>query len=250
MNNILQDVPVKKVDDNNAAVEVDFSEAIASQVEALQGGSSASGERRFQAVDTKMSRCIFVKTTLDRPDELVAKLVDDVLETGRTKARHVQKIFPVLGTCRAVADKIEKLVEDSVSSYFADWPLKSFAIVFKVRCNNLSRSVLLPAVGRAVQRACPTSKVDLDNPDYTISIDILTKFACVSVMKDFGRLRKYNLQELAKSGGDRTTEKPASEQNNAVSSEQGTDVTSDLTSDRKTTEVEGEQSSCPTADCN
>ena len=211
---------MKRVDDNDASIEVDFNEAISSQVEALQGGGR--DERRFQAVDTKTSNCIFIKTTLDHPEELVTKLLSDVTDTGRTKARFILKIFPVLGTCRAVEDKIEKLVEELVSSYFADRPLGTFAIIYKVRCNNLSRDVILPAVGKAVYKVCPLSRVDLTNPDYVISVDVLTKFACISIMKDFNKLKKYNLQELAKSGAAgscRTSDQPTVQQNEPVSDE-------------------------------
>lgn len=202
---------VKSVNEGDASIEVDFGEAILSQVEALRGGGRVAAERRFQAVETKTSNCVFIRTTLDRPDELVAKLLNDVLDTGRTKSRFVLKMFPVLGTCRAVEDKIEKLVEELVSSRFADRPLGTFAIIYKVRCNSLSRDVILPTVGRAVYRACPTSKVDLANPDYVISVDVLNRIACVSVMKDFNRLKKYNLQELAKSepcASSQTSEQP------------------------------------------
>jgi len=205
---------VKRVNEEDAGIEVDFGAAILSQVEALQGsGKHSVTERQFQAVETKTSNCIFIKTTLDHPDELVTRLMNDVLESGRTKARFVLKMFPVLGTCRAVEDKIEKLVEDLVSSYFADRPLGTFAIVYKVRCNSLSRDVILPTVGRAVHRACPASKVDLTEPDYVISVDVLNRFACVSIMKDFNRLKKYNLQELAKSETSvQTSEQPVVEQ--------------------------------------
>ena len=213
---------MKRVDNSDTGVEVDFDEAILSQVEALQGGSQGAEERQFQAVDTKTSNCVFIKTTLDHPNELVTKLLSDVMQSGKTKARFILKIFPVLGTCRAVEDKIEKLVEELVSSHFADRPLGTFAIIYKVRCNNLSRDVILPTVGKAVYKACPSSKVDLTNPDYVISVDVLTKFACISIMKDFNRLKKYNLQELAKPETvvhSRTTEPAEVHKNKSVDEE-------------------------------
>ena len=215
---------MKRVDDDDANIAVDFGEAISSQVEALQRGGPDAAERRFQAVETKTSNCVFIRTTLDRPDELVTKLLNDVLETGRTRSRFILKIFPVLGTCRAAEDKIEKLVEELMSSHFADRPLGTFAIVYKVRCNSLSRDVILPTVGRAVHRACPASKVDLANPDYVVSVDVLNRFACVSIMKDFNRLKKYNLQELAKSeagASGRTSEQPAVGHSRPVKNETG-----------------------------
>jgi len=235
---------VKRVDDSDTSVEVDFDEAILSQVEALQGGEQAAEERQFQAVDTKTSNCIFIKTTLAYPDELVTKLLSDVMDTGRTKARFILKIFPVLGTCRAVEDKIEKLVEELVSSYFADRPLRTFAIIYKVRCNNLSRDVILPTVGKAVYKVCPLSKVDLANPEYVISVDVLTKFACISIMKDFTRFKKYNLQELAKSeaaGSSRTLEPAEVQKNKSVDNELSSDQEH---SDCKQIELATSTSSC------
>jgi len=186
------------VNEDAESGEVDFNEAIMTQVQALQGDGHNADGRRFQAVDTKTSNCIFIKTTLSHPDELVSHILNDVLDTGKTKARFILKIFPVLGTCRAVEDKIEKLVEELVADYFSDRPLGTFATIYKVRCNNLSRDVILPTVGRAVFKACPTSKVNLANPDYVISVDVLNRFACIGIMKDFSKLKKYNLQELAK----------------------------------------------------
>jgi len=214
------------VNNDNGSLEVDFEEAILSQVQALQGDGRDADKRRFQAVDTKASNCIFIKTTLDHPDELVTKLLNDVLDAGKAKARFILKIFPVLGTCRAVEDKIEKLVEELMSIYFAERPLRTFAIIYKVRCNSLRREIILSAVGRAVCKACPTSKVDLANPDYVVSVDVLNKFACVSIMKDFNRLKKYNLQELAKSeavDSSRTCEQPVVQQNKDVKDETSSD---------------------------
>lgn len=176
--------------------EMDIAKAIALQV----GDKSSSKEsvRRFQAVDTKTNNCIFIKTTLERPDELLSVFMSDIAATGITKSRFILKIFPVMGTCRASEDKIEKLIADVLQKLFSDKKLGTYAVMYKVRCNNLGREHILPLVGRAVQQICPGSKVDLGCPDYIVSVDVLNKFCCISVMKNFYELKKFNIQELGK----------------------------------------------------
>jgi tRNA acetyltransferase TAN1 len=184
--------------------EMDIAKAIA-----LQVGDKSDGRetvKRFQAVDTKTNNCVFIKTTLERPDELLSVFLSETAATGITKSRFILKIFPVMGTCRATEDKIEKLIVDVLNKMFADETLGTYATLYKVRCNNLGREHILPLVGRAVQQVCPGSKVDLGSPNYIISVDVLNKFCCVSVMKDFYKLKKYNIQELGKLNSSSVTE--------------------------------------------
>ena len=63
--------------------------------------------------------------------------------------------------------------------------------------------------------------MDLANPDYVVSVDVLNRIACVSVMKDFNRLRKYNLQELAKSDNIQTSQQPTVQQSEPAKNEAG-----------------------------
>jgi len=179
------------------STEIDFAKAIAQQV----GAEKSIGKdnlRRFKAVDTKTSNCVFIRTTLEHPDDLLLSFMSDVATTGITKTRFILKIFPVTGTCRSTEDKIEKLVEDLLAKQFSNQSLGSYAILYKVRCNSLGREHILPLVGRVVQHTCPGSNVDLSNPDVMISIDVLGKFCCVSIMKDFYKFKKYNVQEIGK----------------------------------------------------
>lgn len=177
--------------------EVDFDKAIAQQVDAEKSTANKIG--RFQVVDSKTTNCVFIRTSLERPDDLLYQYLSDVASSGVTKSRFIMKIFPVLGTCRSMEDSIEQLVQAILQSWVAAGnSFKTYAILYKVRCNNLSREQLLPIVGRAIHSVRFECRVDLNTPDIVVSVDILGKFCCVSIMKDFYKLRKYNVQELAK----------------------------------------------------
>ena len=153
---------------------------------------------RLQDVDTSTNNCVFVRTTLDHPDDLLAKFLSDVHATRVSKTRFILRIFPVLGTCRAVADKIEKLAEEVLAPFVSGVPGLTYCIVYKVRCNSLSRDEILPMVGRVALKLNPEIKVNFDKPELVVSVDVLQKFCCISVMRDFHLYKKYNVQEMCK----------------------------------------------------
>jgi len=65
----------------------------------------------------------------------------------------------------------------------------------------------------------PENKVDLNNPQYTIVVEIIKNVCCLSVVRDYVLFRKYNLQEVVKSNKDDTQQNPSSlteEQNSNV----------------------------------
>lgn len=65
----------------------------------------------------------------------------------------------------------------------------------------------------------PENKVDLNNPQYTIVVEIIKNVCCLSVVRDYVLFRKYNLQEVVKSNKDDTLQTPSSlteEQNSKV----------------------------------
>lgn len=56
----------------------------------------------------------------------------------------------------------------------------------------------------------PENKVDLNNPQYTIVVEIIKSVCCLSVVKDYVLFRKYNLQEVVKSSKEDTQQNPSS----------------------------------------
>lgn len=64
----------------------------------------------------------------------------------------------------------------------------------------------------------PENKVDLNNPQYTVVVEIIKNVCCLSVVKDYVLFRKYNLQEVVKSNKDtqQTPSNPTEEQNSKL----------------------------------
>jgi len=178
----------------------DFESEIRKEIQDVKTRKVA-GQRRFQVVETKTTNCVFIRTTIADPDVLLSKLINDIYDTGVSKCRFILRMFPVLGTCHAHVDKIEKLATEVLAPFLggsaADEPL-TYCTVYKVRCNNLSRDEILPMIGRVALQLRPNIKVNFEQPDVVVSVDVLQKVCCISVLKDFFKLRKYNLQEICK----------------------------------------------------
>ncbi|KAK3530146.1 hypothetical protein QTP86_015155 [Hemibagrus guttatus] len=69
-----------------------------------------------------------------------------------------------------------------------------------------------------VNRLNPKNKVDLTDPELSIIIEVIKSVCCVSVIRDYKRFRKYNLQEVVKGPANQeasqqeVTKEPATEE--------------------------------------
>ncbi|XP_050410082.2 THUMP domain-containing protein 1 [Patella vulgata] len=177
----------------------DIEKAMTKEVGAIK--ETKSTERRFQRLESKTKNCIFIKTTLESPTELAEKLFQNLYDTKTQRSRYVMRLFPVEGTCKAVLDEIKKLGGNLFQKYFST-PYgegMSFSIIFKARNNNnIGRDSIIPELSHLVTELNPAHTVEYDNPDCLIFVQVLCTICCISILKNFTKFKKYNLQEIAK----------------------------------------------------
>lgn len=158
-----------------------------------------SAERRFQNVNTKAKNCIFIKTTLEDPCHVAHSILTDLAKSKKLKTRFALRLLPISGTCRAVEDDIEALAKTMFQPHFDVEEDLGFTIIHKVRNNDsIGRVSLLPLLGNVVRDMNALHRVCHDEPDIVILVEIVGKICCMSVVKDFLKLRKYNLHEVTK----------------------------------------------------
>ena len=177
--------------------EEDMEAALQKEVTALKK-DMRSEERRFQVVRSGSNNCVFIKTTIERPDELVHHIFTDVQKTQTSKSRFILRLQPVIASCKADEEKIVKLAEDVLPAFLGEEQGgHTFSINFKVRNNNgVHRDKILPLLAGVISDMCAGNKVNLDAPELVVSVDVIRTVCCISVLKDFARFRKYNLQEI------------------------------------------------------
>ena len=154
-------------------------------------------ERRFQQVESGANNCIFIKTSLPDPTELVSTIFNDIYESETAKSRYIMRLLPIIGTCRCSEEKIKKLAEEALKKYFTDAIGHTFSVNIKVRNNNrFGRKQVLPLFVDVVKELNPANHPNLDDPEYIVNVDILRNVLCLSVLKESVKFRKYNLQEV------------------------------------------------------
>jgi len=160
---------------------------------------TASGERRFQVVESGARNCIFIKTTLEEPHKLVSELIDRILETGVARARYILRLIPIVATCKAQEKNMEETLALILPPFFPSGSSNSYSVIFKTRNNgSVGREDVIKMVGNAVRNLDGESSVDLKSPDLAIIVEVVRAVCCIGVAHDYFGKRKYNLVELVR----------------------------------------------------
>jgi len=157
-------------------------------------------ERRFQQVESGANNCLFIKTTLHNPKLLVNSILDDIVSTKSQKARYILRMIPVIGTCKAFNENIEKLAEEKLSDIFKEGTELTYCLLFKSRNNNnVLRDDMIKLIGSVVKNQPGKTSVDLKTPDICIVIEVIRNVCCLGIVEQYFKRKKYNLVELGKS---------------------------------------------------
>lgn len=150
----------------------------------------------FQAVDTGSNNCVFIKTAIENYQELAVTIVRDLFETKEKRTKFSNRLIPVDKVCRANIDEIVNNSGALFDLHFLKEPF-TFAIIFNRRCNHdIIRDDVIKQLADLVTQKNIRNKVDLKNPQKTILIEIIKGLCLISIIPDYLKLKKYNLNEL------------------------------------------------------
>ncbi|NXM94899.1 THUM1 protein, partial [Sylvia borin] len=159
--------------------------------------------RRFQSVESGANNVVFIRTQGIEPENLVHHILKDMHTTKKKKTRVILRMLPISGTCKAFIEDMKKYTETFFEPWFKAPNKGTFQIVYKARNNShMSREEVIKELAGIVGSLNPENKVDLNNPQYTVVVEIIKTVCCLSVVRDYVLFRKYNLQEVVKSNKD------------------------------------------------
>uniref|UniRef100_A0A8C9N9E3 THUMP domain-containing protein 1 n=1 Tax=Serinus canaria TaxID=9135 RepID=A0A8C9N9E3_SERCA len=189
-------------DDVEAAVKKEVGQIRASTEQKL---------RRFQSVESGANNVVFIRTQGIEPENLVHHILKDMHTTKKKKTRVILRMLPISGTCKAFMEDMKKYTETFFEPWFKAPNKGTFQIVYKARNNShMSREEVIKELAGIVGSLNPENKVDLNNPQYTIVVEIIKTVCCLSVVRDYVLFRKYNLQEVVKSNKEDAQQNPSS----------------------------------------
>ncbi|XP_038064339.1 THUMP domain-containing protein 1-like [Patiria miniata] len=165
----------------------------------------AEKKTRFEAINSGANNVIFIRTKfIPDPTELVQHILTDISTTQTCKSCHIMRMLPVNVTCRATIEDITKHAPEFLYPYFhADGVEPStFAVRIKIRNNaSIKRDDVIKLMAAMVTSKGIKHKVDLDDPELSVVVEIIKNVCCLSVLRDFNKLKRYNLQEIVGDGG-------------------------------------------------
>ena len=151
----------------------------------------------LQSVDSGVKNFVFIKTTLENPAELSDTIFADLHKTRTAKSRFICKFIPVVGSCKADADKLRIFALDMLDKHLKGVDELTYSLNIKIRNNkDMTRNQIMDIFTQAMSDLKPRSKVHLGNPQYVVMINVIKRVLCVSILKDFVKYSKYNLQQL------------------------------------------------------
>ncbi|CAM4522367.1 unnamed protein product [Lepidochelys kempii] len=214
--------------------EDDVEAALKKEVDQIRT-SNEQKLRRFQSVESGANNVVFIRTLGVEPEKLVHHILMDLHTTKKKKTRVILRMLPISGTCKAFMEDMKKYSETFFEPWFKAPNKGTFQIVYKARNNShMSREEVIKELAGIVGSLNPENKVDLNNPQYTIVVEIIKNVCCLSVVKDYVLFRKYNLQEVVKSN------KEELGQQNLLSASQGEKLEEIKLAEEDTKEVKPE----------
>ncbi|CAM9741739.1 unnamed protein product [Lampetra planeri] len=188
----------KRNDDDDG--DDDAEAALQKEVAQIKKRGAAT-QRRFRAVTSGANNLVFIRSVGVEPDTLVHGILSELAERRQSKSRHVLRVLPVTASCRAYPADVERAAEAHLPRWFAAPHRATFQVVYKARNNgNMHREETIKAVAGVVLKLNAENQVDLTEPELTVVVEVIRAVCCLSVVRDYVRLRKYNLQEVAKLG--------------------------------------------------
>ena len=122
----------------------------------------------------------------------------------RCQSRSLNRMMPILASCRAELDKIGDCVLKAIDVYLStdnvSLPTEiSYKSMVKVRNNTgkeLSQKTIIGIIGQTISGHYPQWRVNLTDPYLYISVDVVKTVCCVSVIHGYTEYKKFNLHEL------------------------------------------------------
>nr|CAG4642144.1 EOG090X0GPG [Eurycercus lamellatus] len=152
-------------------------------------------ERRFQNVQSGIKGCVFIRTTVENPFDLVDAIISGIEKKQQQSTKFLLRMLPIQATCKSVLDDILKATESLLTEKLASY--KNFSILVKIRNHSLKRDDLIQPLADMVKKKFPEIEVNLDNPEMSIAVEVLRKNCCIGIVTNYNKRAKYNLVELA-----------------------------------------------------
>ncbi|KAM7509883.1 hypothetical protein LguiB_008758 [Lonicera macranthoides] len=179
--------------------ETSIDKLIEAELEELKDKS----KRLFNNLDSGCNGVIFIQMRKrdgdPSPSDIVRHTMTSVASTRKHMSRFILRVLPVEVTCYPSEEEISRAIKPLIERYFpaeTQTPQK-FAVLYEARANTgVDRMKIINAVAKSIPEP---HKVDLNNPDRSIVVQIARTVCSIGVVEKYKELAKYNLRQLQSS---------------------------------------------------
>ncbi|KAF9914593.1 THUMP domain-containing protein 1 [Lobosporangium transversale] len=184
---------------SNEEVDEDENESIEDAIaREVAQAKKTKGGRQFLPLSTGTDCVIFIRAMEIEPSSLCHYVLSELQKSGTKRTRYCQRFIPVEETSYANMDDIKVMMERVLKPYFhaEDQQPTTFKVLPKVRHNDkVDREVLVKTLASAAGRN-QKHAVSLNDPTFVILAEVIKSICFLSVVKDYDRLKKYNIQTI------------------------------------------------------
>ncbi|OLY81525.1 THUMP domain-containing protein 1 [Smittium mucronatum] len=132
---------------------------------------------------------------------LVKDIMQDIGETKKKDTRFTNRLIPFHDVCSVSSGDIDNAIKSAGKEYLKDGSQaagQKFMGVVKIRNNNtVNKESIINSIGDIFTK---NHTVDLNDPDFTIIVEVFRNVCIVSVLTDYIKLRKFNIFGLFSGG--------------------------------------------------
>ena len=151
----------------------------------------------FKVIDAGAKFTLFITMKNTNVNKTSEKIYDYIRETKSPFCRHIQRFVPILSTCKAYNDDIEKCVENVFNRIYNSNDTIKYTCMFKSSNNStVKRDDIIKIVNKYFQTKNSKNIVDYHEPEYVILVQVIRNMCFISYLKEYFAYRKYNLVEM------------------------------------------------------
>lgn len=185
----------------NSAIEEKYSEIVRKFHE--NNEKQGKSRRILYNFDTSCSGVVFIKLEKEISydidvNDIIDYLFNRIIINKEMLSKNILKIFPIsIGTLFAL-DYISPFVSDLIKERFTEKEGKT-SINIELRYRNNSRVKKEEVIDKIINTIdFNRFSIEYSNPEYTIFVDITCDLMCMSILKDYYKLKNYNIHLIGK----------------------------------------------------
>ncbi|KAJ3323731.1 hypothetical protein HDV06_001461 [Boothiomyces sp. JEL0866] len=181
----------------NQEQQVDESKSIEELLQQELNSIKSAKKKLFSMIPTNIPCTFFIRTndTIE-PVGFVLNIMNEFIDSKIKNTRYTSRIIPISDTCFALMKDIKEMASKTIHAHFDDLEPTTFVVVPKIRNNTGLKNARDELIKMVAEIVPAKHKVDINGAKYSIMLEIMNNVCGISIVTDYNRLKKFNLEQF------------------------------------------------------